>query len=186
MEKVTGLGDLPRLPRPPAAPPWGTQKRGRWVTRADIGPDSSKGADDQQLKQAALDTMRQQGLFEWTIYTDGTPGGDDHDSGAAAVVTTGPPDKLVMGEVRRRRGVALASAYEAEVEGVKLVLSWVRDAAPRVVGSVMVCVDCRGIVEELASHPSPDEDGRIEGDTGRHACCNIVAVYTGACWIGEK
>ena len=50
---------------------------------------------------------------------------DGQDSGAAAVravITRGPTEKLVMGAVSRRRGGALASAYEAEVEGVKLAL----------------------------------------------------------------
>ena len=103
-EKVTGLGVLPRLPRPPAAPPWGIQKLKRWSTRADIGPEGSRGADTQILKTAALQSMTRQGPFEWTIYTDGTPGGDGHDSGAAAVVTRGPPDAPELGDVRRRRG----------------------------------------------------------------------------------
>ena len=51
----------------------------------------------------------------------------------------------------------MTSGYEAEVERVKLALSSVRDAVPHVVGPVMVCTDCRGIVEGLASHPISDE-----------------------------
>jgi len=156
-EKVTGLGVLPRLPRPPAAPPWGIQKLKRWSTRADIGPEGSRGADTQILKTAALQSMTRQGPFEWTIYTDGTPGGDGHDSGAAAVVTRGPPDAPELGDVRRRRGGALASTYEAEVEGLKLALSWIKDAGPSVVGPVMVCTDCRGIVEGLAACHGADD-----------------------------
>ena len=110
----------------------------RWSARVDIGIQSSGGADPQRLKEAALEVIRLQGPFEWTIYTDGTPGGDNHDSGAAAVATQGPPDQFVRGAVRRRRGRAIASSYEAEVEGVKLALGWVRDADPRVVGPVMI------------------------------------------------
>ena len=56
-----------------------------------------------------------------------------------------------------RREGALASGYEAEVEGVKLTLSWVRDAVPHAVAPVMVCMDCRGIVEGFASHHRSDE-----------------------------
>ena len=156
-EKVTKLGDLPRLPLPAQAPPWSARKVCRWSTRADIGPNVGRSSSAQQLKDAALEAIRLQGPFEWTIYTDGTPGGDNHDSGAAAVVTKGPPDKLMLGEVRKRRGRALASAYEAEVEGVKLALSWLRDAVPHVVGPVLICTDCRTIIEDLASTPTSDD-----------------------------
>ena len=78
------------------------------------------------------------------------------------MVTKGPSDKSTRGEVKRRRGRALASSYEAEVEVVKLAPSWVRDADPRVVGPVMICTDCRAIIEDLASPPTCDDVDRAE------------------------
>ena len=157
-EKVTGLGDLPRLPIPPQTPPWGTREVRRWSTRTDMAPVGSRGERSRlQLREIAIEAIRLQGPFEWIIYTDGTPGGDNHDSGAAAVVTRGPPDKPVREEVRRRRGRAFASSYEAEVEGLKLAVNWVRESGPHQVGRVMICTDCRVITAGLAS-PSTEDD----------------------------
>ena len=89
-----GLGALPRLPLPVEAPLWGARRVCRWCARADIGFRLSGGMDPQRLKEAALEAIRSKGPFEWTVYTDGTPGGNDHDSGAAAVLRKAPQTSL--------------------------------------------------------------------------------------------
>ena len=116
-----------------------------------------RGNTGSQLRQVVLDAVGYQGSCEWTIYTDGTPGGADHDSGAAAVVTRGTLDSPVVVEVVRRRGRALASSYEAEVEGVKLAVTWVREAGHKCQGPVMICTDCRAVTAGLRSSTEAEE-----------------------------
>ena len=60
----------------------------------------------------------------------------------------------------RRRGRSVASAYEAEVEGFKLAVSWVRDAGLNCQGPVLFCSDCGAMTVGLSS-PSTNDDVKI-------------------------
>jgi ribonuclease HI len=148
LEEVTGLGGFPRLNLPVQEPPWLCPVERRWSVRADMSVNT-RDLTSPQLFEVALEEVGCHGPFEFTIYSDGTPGDMRHDSGAAAVVTRGTlrnPEKV---EIRRRRGRAIASAYEAEVEGLKLAVSWVRDAGQGCQGPVLICTDCRAITVGL-------------------------------------
>ena len=127
-----------------------------WSARAELSAGCNNFSSS-QLREIALEVVGRLGPFEWIIYSDGTPGGMNHDSGAAAVVTRGSIEQPVRVEVMRRRGRSVASAYEAEVEWLKLAVSWVRDAGLKCHGPVLFCSDCRVITVGLSSPPANED-----------------------------
>jgi len=119
--------------------------------------DYCPGLSSEELVKVVLEAVGCHGPFEWTIFSDGTPGGINHDSGSAAVVTRGSLDQPERVEVRRRRGRVVASSYEAEVEGVKLAVSWIRDTGHNCQGPVLICTDCRAITVGLMPSTEPGD-----------------------------
>lgn len=116
------VGDLPQFPLPQQASPWGAQKLRRWSTREDIGPQVNRKSDAQQLKDAAMEAIRLQGPLSESYTQMGPLVGTTTIVGQWRWSQRASSDKPVKGEVRRRRGRAIASAYEADMEGVKLAL----------------------------------------------------------------
>ena len=158
-ESNTGLGDLVRLPLPSPDPPWLHSKREMWRIGKMLPINKAKLTNTQQ-RSVVCDSIGGQGPFEYTMYSDGTPWGKDHDSGAATVVTTGTIDKPVKIKVCRRRGWRNASAFEAEVEGLKLAVEWVQANEQSISGQIMICTDCKDITVCLSA-PSMLDDVEI-------------------------
>ena len=60
-----------------------------WSTRTDVAVNC-RDLSCAQLREAVTDVVGCHGPFEGTIYSDGLPGGTEHESGAAAVITRRP------------------------------------------------------------------------------------------------
>jgi ribonuclease HI len=161
-EAELGLSNLPRAPFPLLRPPWGGARTRRWTACADIRPCFAAGAPADQRRKMTIDHIKARGPYEWSIYTDGTPGDFGRDSGAAAVVCTGPPDGIVVKAVRRRRGGVLSSPYEAELEGLRLALEWLQTLSTSTRGQVLIAIDCKALVLELAQPSSADDSTLAE------------------------
>ena len=160
-EVELGWEDQTRAPFPQPKPPWGGEPVRRWIALTDTRPSAAACPTEEKRREAAVAHIEAIGPFEWSIYTDGTPGGIGEDSGAAAVICGGPPDSIVRKAVRRRRGGGNVSAFEAELDGLRLALSWLKSVGPRVQGRVLIATDCKALVSELA-YPSIQGDGGVE------------------------
>jgi ribonuclease HI len=111
---------------------------------------------------AAMQCIESLGVFQWLIFTDGTPGVGGGNSGAAAVMGVGTPGGMEVREVRRRRGGVGASPFDAEVEGLRLALEWLRVNHSGTEERVLIGTDCQALVQELAAPVPPDDSSTQE------------------------
>ena len=159
-EELVGLNKLPRTRFSPPQPPWGGARTRRWSTFVDTRPSLAVGATTEQRRRAGIESIKAHGPCEYYIYTDGTPGDLGRDSGAAAVICSGPPEGMEVRAVSRRRGGVVPSSYEAEVEGLRLALEWLQSSLPNNRGQVLIATDCKTMVTEL-NQPANQDDSMI-------------------------
>ena len=98
---------------------------------------------------------------DFIIYTDGSASGGVRDGGAAAVVTTGPPETPmeVEGGLMMSRGSSLTCSYAEEVSAMHLAADWIESNC--VQEKVLIVTDSQSLCEALQGHGEDIADLRM-------------------------
>jgi ribonuclease HI len=100
--------------------PWGD----RCQLVVDVGRGVRSDIAAENRSEALSRLQGTNGVWRWTIYTDGSVAQGGVNGGAAAVVTTGPPDQLDVVDTLSEPAGAFASSYQAEMVAVCMALEW--------------------------------------------------------------
>ena len=160
-EESLGLNELHRAPFPVPKPPWEAPMVGRWVVHADLNQSFHLCSTSEEKLTSTVAHLKDIGPFSTSIYTDGSPGENGKDGGAAAVICSGPPDNMNISQILTWRGGRVVSALEAEREGMRLALDWVNQLTSTS-GPVLIASDSRSLISELCNPSAADDTQLVE------------------------
>jgi len=79
-----------------------------------------------------------------TFYTDGSAN-DQHDGGAAEVITTSSADQPTLTETLQQRGRPLASSCEEEKDAMLMPAEWIAQNSRQ--GGTIICADSQSLLK---------------------------------------
>ena len=119
---------------------------------------SGKNDTDAKKLQLSYDRIRDIEA-DYIIYTDGSASGGVKDGGAAAVITTGPPESPTIIKSLEKRGSRLTCSYAEEVSAMHLATDWVESNCAHT-DRVLVVTDSQSMCESLQGYGEDISDLR--------------------------
>ena len=81
-----------------------------------------------------------------TIYTDGSASAGTLDGGAAAIITTGNPQRPRVIDTLKKRGAIFTSSYDEEVLSMDMAVTWLEENRP---ATAVIVTDSQSLCEAI-------------------------------------